>query len=461
MSTMLQLKAAELTSLKDIRSLIGQPLTLNIPQGEITVTGINLIREYLAEAYPQVECPPFGDNTVFQWKWLDPKEGTLPKRMAKWLKKRLRANADQQVIAHVGNLARQNSDDTQAYYFRIWDKVDWDADQFGKVGGGCWWGVGGGSRDYGKPENNSYADKFIKNDGLAIQFFRNDSYSYTNGIGRLWLYVEQDARFAATFNGYWENEGATLRLTRVLASYLGLSYKKCASLSSNVSFYINDSIGYFIGEEQALNFLHKNASYTIPKKVVYKPCSRCTIPFNETLLNEEMCTPCYNASRKRCPHCQARRDSSTFKQVRTNSGLEDWCANCTEHYADACEGCLNAYVSVRFNYPGCVKVDQVYMCTKCTMSARKCQDCGGRTLNVDAMDDPLCLKCEDLFEDEIRIPRETTDIKFVITTMGESMRLAVAESNAALRRLSHQLSHQLATNAALTPEIVEEDDCPF
>lgn len=446
-----QLKSAEFIPLSEIRSLIGQPLKVDIPQGKITKEGIEAILEYLKTSYPGVELPCPNGTTFFQWIWLDPKEGTLPKRMAKWLKKRTKTNPEQKIIAHVGNLARQNSDDSQAYYFRIVDKFDWAGNEFGKTDGGCWWGARGANQCYGKPQPKSYAEIFEKNGGLGVQFFRTDNYSYSNGIGRLWLYIEPDNRFAATFNGYWDNEGATLRLTRVLASFLGLSYKQCPYLTSSFGIYVNDDKGYFIGNEQALNFLQKSASYKIPKKIVYKPCSHCKESFDENVLIEAMCTPCYNATRKLCPLCQDRRDSTTFKQVRTNDGLIDWCSNCVANYAGGCRGCHNAYISQWFNYPGCVKVDGVYMCTKCTMSSRKCQDCGERTVNTDAMDEALCLRCEKLFEEEISIPYEMPEVR-------SHMTIAAEHANRALRRLRHQL----ANNATLTTEVVEEDaDCPF
>lgn len=484
----LQLKSAEFIPLSEVRSLIGQPLKVEIPQGKVTPEGISDILSYLKEAYPGVELPCPKGTTFFEWTWLDPKHGTLPKRMAKWLKKRLQQNPDQKVIAHVGNLARQNSDDNQAYYFRIVDKVDWDATQFGKDGGGCWWGSNGGNRSYGRPDKESHAVRFINNDGLGVQFFRGEDYRYDNGIGRLWIYLEPSYRFAATFNGYWENEGATLRLTRVLATYLGLGYKQCKTLTTDFRIYINDDKGYFIGDEQALNFLHKDASYRIPKKTFYKPCSRCKESFDQEILGgfEGMCHPCYRDSRKLCPNCSSRKDSSTFKQVRTNEGLVDWCNTCVQYSSRGCRGCRNAYVSKYFNYPGCVKVDDVYMCTKCTMSARKCQDCGKRTLNTDAMDDPLCLKCEDLFEKEIKIESDGAGDVVTLNADGtpqwlgrtprvelridpERFRLAVEHSNEAMRRLRETLANgeselvRRIRNAAVRQETVddEESGVPF
>lgn len=459
--TPLQLKAPDFIPLSEVRSLIGQNLKVDIPQGKITPEGIAEIIAYLKDAYPGVELPSHKDNAFFQWIWLDPKQGTLPKRMAKWLKKRTQRNPEQKVIAEVGNTARRNSDDNQIYYFRIVDKIDWSAEQFGKRGvikqGGCWWGARGSERQDGLPEYESYADRFEKNEGLGVQFFRSDNYSYDNGIGRLWLHIDQDNRFAATFNGYWDNEGATLRLTRVLASFLGLSYKQCQHLTSNINIYINDNKGYFIGEEQVLNFL-KDGSYKIPKKVVYVRCSRCTVAVEENNIYDKMCRICYDLTRKRCLSCFSMVDATRFAQVRTNNGLIEWCANCVLGYAVSCKGCKNAWIQRYFNYPGCIKVDGVYMCAKCTMSARKCQDCGKKTLNTDAMDEPLCLKCEDEFENDIRIPYDAADVTFNITAMSDTMRIATEHATAALSRLRHQLSN----NPNLTPEVVGlEDDLPF
>lgn len=476
----LQLKAPEFIPLSEVRSLVGQPLKVEIPQGKVTPEGISDILSYLKEAYPGVELPCPKGTTFFDWIWLDPKHGTLPKRMAKWLKKRLKTNPDQKVIAHVGNLARQNSDDNQVYYFRIVNKVDWDAAQFGKDGGGCWWGSRGSNCSYGKPREESYAERFMNNDGLAVQFFKSDDYSYDNGIGRLWLYLESSYRFATTFNGYWENEGATLRLTRVLATYLGLGYKQCKQLTTNFSIYINDDKGYFIGDGEALNFLDKSATYKIPKKTVYKPCSRCRESFDQDLLAQwdGMCRSCYDASRKTCPSCYDRKDASTFKPVRTNEGIVEWCSRCVTNYSQQCRGCANAYISKYFDYPGCVKVDGVYMCTKCTMSARKCQDCGKRTVNTDAMDDPLCLRCEDAFENDIRLDAEfdlpegnvyVSDANGVPRPVGrvprielrlnsDGFRIATEHTTAALSRLRHQLSN----NSHLTQEMVDDEtDVPF
>lgn len=456
----LQLKSADFIPLSEVRSLIGQPLKVEIPQGKVTPEGIAEILSYLQNVYPGVELPCPKGTTFFEWIWLDSKQGTLPKRMAKWLKKRTQKNPEQKVIAEVGNLARRNSDENQTYYFRITDKFDWEAGQFGKKGGGCWWGARGSNQAYGKYRPESYAERFEKNEGLAVQFFKSDNYSYDNGAGRLWLYVEPSTRFAVTFNGYWDNEGAVLRLTRVLASFLGLSYKQCKHLSSTLFIYVNDNKGYFIGDQEALNFL-KDASYVIPKKTIDKFCTRCASSFDQETLIDDMCLPCYEASRK-CNHCCGRKDASSFSPVRTNNGIMDWCSDCISFYALYCEGCTNAFISVQFNYPGCVKVDQVYMCTKCTMTSRKCQDCGGRTLNTDAMDDPLCLRCEAEFEEEIRVEPERAAPKFRITFDTTAFNVAVSETNAAFQRLMGSLEGRRRQVPPLPTEITDEDfDCPF
>lgn len=47
MSTVQLLKAAEFIPLSDVRSLVGQPLQLSVPEGEITKEGVRLILEYL------------------------------------------------------------------------------------------------------------------------------------------------------------------------------------------------------------------------------------------------------------------------------------------------------------------------------------------------------------------------------------------------------------------------------
>lgn len=479
MSTVQLLKAAEFIPLSDVRSLVGQPLQLSVPEGQITKEGIRLILEYLDEVYPGVELPSPKNTERFSWIWLDTKQGTLPKRMSKWLKKKLVGmSPDQKVIAHVGNLARQNSDNSQTYYFRIVDKIDWSAEQFGKIDGGCWWGCGGSNRSGGRPEADSYADRFTKNDGLGVQFFQNDRYDVNSGIGRIWLYIDPDFRFATTFNGYWANEGATLRLTRVLASYLGLSYRKCESLSADFSVYINDSIGYYIGDELILSS-RKHEVYRIPKKVVRKPCTRCTLLTDEEILRgyDNLCIPCFQTTRKRCPNCYLNKDASKFQQVRTNQGLVDWCGVCVLNHAVTCGGCQAANIAYTFNYPGCVLVDEQYMCTKCTMSSRKCQDCGKRTLDTDAMDDALCLACEQIFEDEIRIDDELEGVTVrpsqphIIFNLPDSerLRVAIGHSNEAFARLrsslenaAEQIVRQATVNLPAAEEQNDEDfDIPF
>lgn len=324
------------TTLKDIRSLVGKPLKLEVPAGVVSPEAVKLIMAYLKRMDYKTAMLPKKD---FSWVWMDPKKGTLPKRLAKLIKKG-GGKPDAVHMAEVGNIARTNSNSrNESYFFKVLDKIDWEAHQFGKRGGGCWWGPSGTERSRGLPQAGSYAEQFIRMGGLAAIFFSDDSYSYNRGIGRLWVAVEQTGAYAVCFNGYLRDDGAALTLSRVLATYLGLSYKKIESLNSPHPnyVYINNTTGYYIAPPDRISSLSKVA--IVPYREALRECTQCLVPKRLTQFRGSgiICQACVVLNSAPCQRagCSLSDEKQNMKKIKGSL----WCGRCVSRHANQCKGC--------------------------------------------------------------------------------------------------------------------------
>jgi hypothetical protein len=426
--------------ISSLPSLIGQPLKVLIPDNYITPTGVKEIRNYILRSYctdryylDLIKLPEESTED-FVWVWLDPKHGTLPKRMRRWLKKRIKADPDPAILAEIGNIARRNSESAQEYYFEITDEIEWSSTEFGQASNGsCWW-TSGSNGEYSGPSPNSYCRNFLAEGGLAVKFFKShEDRTNSNGIGRMWIMINPTNAFYGTdannwavlFNGYWEGQGATLKLSRILATYLGLGYLKIL-VEPGQRFYINKDAGYLLGEQSLIQKLHAKiaavsdeiASINIPRVIPMEFCNICSsskekASFQEILDNTRssirMCEGCFVDLCVRCTNCADKFDKrsvmlTTVYNVDRLNRASQYCDQCLTRYAAICAGPCGRTIIASNYYNSSIEDRKV--CKDCSPKIPRCKSdyCRRRTLQVDAMGDSYCNNCQDEFEREIQLP---------------------------------------------------------
>jgi hypothetical protein len=222
--------------------------TYTAPDGQISPAGISILRSFITRQNLRdgewVALNPSHTDRYFlpgfpmTWDWVWVVErgdltGTFPRRAARHYYRELGIRCPQTFLQELGNLARRHSSERVTYNFEFVDSFDWEAGDFGDSGS-CYWGGHSGARLM-----------LANNNALAVCFFDDSD----KGIARAW-FVPVDESYII-FNGYGFSGDATLTITRVISSFLGLSYKHI-NLSNNGSdtqtLYINSGMGYVLGQ---------------------------------------------------------------------------------------------------------------------------------------------------------------------------------------------------------------------
>lgn len=441
-------------------TLIGKPLKTVVPGGIISDDVIKRIRDLIFSGTEYVHRGPLptDDPTGFQWVW-QAKTGNFPKRLAKWFRRHKNYELSQDLLVRLGNLAKQGCDDGQEYFFEITNKIEWGSKEMGQaVNGSCWWSSSSSNGDLARYQQKSYCDKYLKEGGLAIKFFPNDTErEISQGIGRIWMTINPHPQdYAYLFNGYWCSQGATERLARVIATYLGLSYRAFTNNDNCRRFYVNSSKGYILAPAAMLDSIDWEI-ITIPRTEPMVVCQGGACP-NPNIAESTAftlvdrlgvrliyCLACKEKMSFHCRHChgtthnslkndvveitveyyykneeeeEANRDRVKSKRLRRAVRLTPthvlWCSSCIE-YTSTCFCCeskfylnnsrnLRALSMTQVDAPSELLTSfRVLVCPLCIKEVKRCQDCTKKTLNVDAMDVPTCVSCENLFESEINI----------------------------------------------------------
>ncbi|GAB4528032.1 MAG: hypothetical protein OHK0046_46480 [Anaerolineae bacterium] len=316
--------------------------TYHAPSGTISERGITAINDYIFEqnllAHPMwaglnETIPPYGRLPQlpldWDWVWLVERgeyRGTFPKRVRKFYHTRGIKTPDQ-FIAILGNLAREHAESGTSYRFDFTDTMDWNAGDFGDKGS-CYWG---GRRSALRMLEN--------NDALAIRFYNEEG----KGFGRAWVARhEPDTDLAIVFNGYGLAGNATLRISRILADWLGVSYKKITLANRHTNggtLYINASgTAYLIGESTRIETLnHHDLDW---ETYAENACSNCGTELQDEEVymahDEVYCMDCFYDRYDHCAVC------GTVQSLDDMSYSDDYghiCDVCTDRYFTWCEHC--------------------------------------------------------------------------------------------------------------------------
>jgi hypothetical protein len=315
--------------------------TLTMPVGTISESGRLLIAalirvQRIREGVWLEKNPENGfyglnslpDDWVWQWVLTGKGEyvGTFPKRVAKYYKTSQQLKCPPEFLTELGNIARAHTADNLSYQFEFVNEIDWEDGDYGDSGS-CWWG--------------QYADAretLTSNGGLAIRFYSDDD----DGIGRAWI-VPHNGLFYL-FNGYGFTGDSTLIIARVMATHLGLSYKKVYLSNNDESYstmYINSGAGYAIGSPDAIEpIVRHDFGFTI----VGNHCESCGENIDDYSYtgadDNEYCESCFDERFSTCENCSEThwRDNLTYVE---DEG--DYCESCHSELFTSCDGCNRDY----------------------------------------------------------------------------------------------------------------------
>lgn len=311
---------------------LNERFTITLPQGAISDEGMRLINQYVISQNIQSELwkasnpddkrqflPVLPEN--WAWNWLVTGRGeyvgTFPKRVSKFYWQAHQLKCPTAFIQEIGNLARQHSSDNVSYDFEFVDKLDWKSGDYGDEDS-CFWG----SRETAR-------QILVENNALAMRFYKEGK-----GHARAWIAQLGDNRFIL-FNGYGFSGNPTLVCARVMATWLGLNYKKISLTNfgkTDSTLWINSSIGYLISTpEQAENFGAYDLRYGNASDDDYT-CHSCDESVHEDDVyfgSDDMpyCQDCFYESFDYCEHCGSVHDRDYMYYI--------------ESVGDVCEGCLD------------------------------------------------------------------------------------------------------------------------
>jgi hypothetical protein len=367
--------------------------TISLPLGSISEEGKRLISHYidtqnlrsdLWQSANPTETRVFLPNLPFDWAWewvikgRGEYVGTFPKRASKFYWQVHNLKCPNAFVQELGNLARQHSSDSVTYEFDFVNQFNWISGDFGDKHS-CFWG----SRDAAR-------QILTDNNALAMRFYKDDS-----GIARAWLAQLSDNRFII-FNGYGFQANSTLTIARVLATYLGLSYKRIALENfgkNDGTLWINSGIGYLIStSEQAENISEYDLEFQSQSEDLHE-CYSCGNTIHEddsyNAPNDEIyCQDCFYETFAYCEHCgeaDYREDMSYIDNVG------DVCESCVDRRYTYCNRCYEYHPN-----DSVIEVEGDYFCDNCAEKvATTCEECEKWILLENAYSDENGTFCED------------------------------------------------------------------
>ena len=354
----------------------GERIHVSIPNNGINERGQSALIEYLAKLQPIIDvlpwdellrdkgfsyclvnardyCPPvnygavedFLDSVGWEWLWKTSR-GTLPKRMGSLFHK-LGAKLPSDALAQVGNIAATHTEKRTEHVLDFTQHLDWSAGDYGDSGS-CFWG------------GRRYARTMLADLGAyALRFY--DPRDELRGVARSWLvpcYDHPDGEFFMLFNAYSVGDYSYDALTqaRILAFYLGLSYRKCPSLRNNNFcdnvLYINGGTGLSVGVPEivagvtAYDFGAAEDNHRCDEDEDEYTCCACGSELNEDNQycagdgdDDSYCETCFHERYFSCDRCgnYVWREDGEYT-IFTDSGAV-YCGRCAGMYANYCEKC--------------------------------------------------------------------------------------------------------------------------
>ena len=371
---------------------LNQKIEFSLPDGTISDEGIRLIvqyiqtREVFSEEWKNLNpdttlnyLPPLPDNWVWEWLVRGKGEyvGTFPKRASKYYWQEHKLKCPTSFVQELGNRAKQHSSEHKAYTFDFVSQFNWGAGDFGDAHS-CFW-----------TDRKAARKTLAENEGLAIRFFEGDK-----GYARAWIMPIGDNRYVL-FNGYGHAGNPTLICARVMATWLGLGYKRIGLSnygSTGGTMFINGQIGYVIGTAEQTGEIDEYDLQLDCEDCI--TCENCEddISEDDTYFapnGETYCRDCFYDIYDYCAHCDETyyRDDMSYVD-----GVGDVCERCLDRRYSYCERCGEYHA-----HEDVIEVEGETYCDHCAerIGVTNCDNCGQWIRLENAHSTDKGIYCED------------------------------------------------------------------
>ena len=340
-----------------------------------------------------------GTEGPWSWKWIT-KQGTLPKRVAKVIRKELGVNLPPNIMGGMGEVLRSHCPENHIVHYDVTQDFDWEDGDFGDEGS-CYWGCRTVARDMIREVG-----------GFAIRLYEG---SYGGGSARCWgVRVPEEDNVVALFNSYGSSRAGKLdskkivNFARILAFVLGQSYQITPDLcnygSSDNDLWINGGSGVLVGPPATLEkFEGEMVDLRVPQPRTRfylgqgEWCDCCEDTRSTEYyasIDRYLCDHCRAYHYNDCHHCGTLvNDDDTYAV-----GGEWWCCDCYHRHSFSCGSC-----GERYHIDNLVNVGGSDWCSTCARDyAVECPRCGSldpRTYaedyyeNVPGFDTLVCPDC--------------------------------------------------------------------
>lgn len=313
-------------------------ISFSFPVGMVSLAGISAVELLIARTNVGTADTPHyvpGLPQTWNWAWVVTGRaayvGTLPKRIWKYYYRTFGVKLPDTVVSQIGNIARANTETSAAYEFEFVTKIDWRAGDFGD-GGSCYWGSRGAALEL-----------LADNGGFAVRFYEEGK-----GKGRAWMYQIQDGVYVL-WNGYGFQGDSTLTIARVVATYLGMSYRRINLTNWNVdsgTLYINSGRGFLIGAADIIEGMDDEYDFQWGDQEYYDTCANCGDGLHEdegyyAPDDNTYCESCYYELFDTCELCGETHDREHITYVE--STRENVCHECLDARFTMCDNCGDYY----------------------------------------------------------------------------------------------------------------------
>ncbi len=328
-----------------------------MPENNLDDEGIRLLNDNISSLIGSNIFDELSNS--FEYVWVN-RQGTLPKRLSRYLYNNYKIKLTQKDLTEIGNIGRKHSQNEKLsgkYYFDVTHKIcTWERGAFGSWGS-CYY------------SDNINAPKMLETNGaLCLRFFTTTkknaehSYLYYNkfySYGRAWLIPNTpNTNTYILFNGYGYE---LLEIIRIFSAWLGLSYRKI-NLYNNDSdcneLYINGGLGYIVGLQKDLQIDSYDLCFPEISSLCCVNCEEAVFAseaYNDDN-NDYWCNDCYCQEHSECCICCNMQNNDNI----CNYDDDSYCSDCFDNKIGNCAEC-----DEQFKWIDLTQHKDEYFCDDC------------------------------------------------------------------------------------------------
>lgn len=401
--------------------IMDKVITFRVAENTISEEGAFVFSRWANEHSYPVDLP---DDWEWVWVVKGRKKyvGSFIKRLSKWYFEEYGLKVPPAALSKLGSLLAPHGESSHTYYMDFTRELTWDAGDFGD-NQSCYWGT-----------NSLARDLLISHSALAVRFYlpliesppyqcgenscdtcstalaiwKRRVKSLENkvslrGFARAWVVPVMHNEVLVVYNGYTRkgihNQLQTLHIARILADYLGVSYKKIR-LTNNGRWdkllYINEGWGYLVGPTKYISTIESHDFMW--ECYESEPCCRCNVHLEDGdalyYRDDRYCDRCWNIMFRLCSHCNEPTRISEAVCIDDNNY---YCPSCRRKFLFRCHRCgefahLSEQISVVGGYIEQASVEELW-CGACADEAVTCNQCELYFKESLLNNDGLCLEC--------------------------------------------------------------------